>query len=42
MSVLDNIHKEVTTMKEYVVIELCKDTEGKMTPSVYSYEDIPF
>ncbi|MBQ1791322.1 MAG: hypothetical protein II008_14180 [Oscillospiraceae bacterium] len=27
-------------MKEYVVIELCKDTEGKMTPSVYSYEDI--
>jgi len=27
-------------MKEYVVIELCKDTEGKMTPSVYSYEDV--
>lgn len=27
-------------MKEYIVLEICKDTEGKISPAVYTYEDI--
>lgn len=27
-------------MKEYIVLEICKDAEGKISPAVYTYEDI--
>lgn len=37
---LVDLHEGVTIVKEFVVIELCKDKDGKITPSVYSHETI--